>query len=339
MGGHRPGRQPASAAPYPRSAEYMRARKNQFLNSSVPLPCAGAVFTGRAFVVVRKPILRTPSSCQTRRHTPYPGGASATGGVYLRPALDRDQIREYNVAMGTQHWTADEDRLLGTMPDRELARSLGRSRDATIGRRRHLRIPPFSPHGRRWSRLEDELLGTMPDKRLARKFSRSAKTVTKHRLARGIPVFNPKQHHWTPADDKLLGERPEAQIALLLGISRMAVKHRRLRLGLPPLRGRKWTAPPPWRPGEDALLLGTASDRALASRLGRTISTVRRRRAQLGLQSPCHHWTPEEDALLGTMSDQALARRLGRRVKGVVARRRRLRIPAVSAGYAGDRTC
>ncbi len=229
-------------------------------------------------------------------------------------------------------WTSDEDRLLGTLPDRELAKRLSRSRDATIGRRRKLHIPPFSPHGRRWSRLEDELLGTMPDKKLARKFRRSAKTVTKHRIARGIPVFNPKQHYWTPTDDKLLRERPEAQIAQLLGISRMAVKHRRLRLGLPPLSGREWTAPRPWRPAEDALLQGTASDRALASRLGRAISNVRRRRAQLGLQSPCHHWTPKEDALLGKKSDQYVARRLGRTVKAVGARRRRLRIPAVSSG-------
>jgi hypothetical protein len=228
-------------------------------------------------------------------------------------------------------WTTDEDRLLGTLPDRELAKRLGRSRDATIARRRKLRIPPFSPHGHRWSPLEDELLGTMPDQRLARKFGRSVKTVIKHRIARGIPVFNPKQHRWTPADDKLLRERPEAQIAMLLGISRMAVKHRRIRLGLPPLSGRRVSAPRPWRPAEDALLQGTASDRALASRLGRPISSVRRRRAQLGLQSPCHHWTRKEDALLGKMSDQALAQRLGRTVKGVFARRRRLRIPAASA--------
>jgi hypothetical protein len=228
-------------------------------------------------------------------------------------------------------WTANEDRLLGTMPDRELAKRLGRSRDATIGRRRKLRISPFSPHGRRWSRLEDELLGTMSDRTLARKFERSAKTVSKHRIARGIPVFNPKKHHWTPSDDKLLRERPEAQIALLLGISRMAVKHRRLRLGLPPLSGREFTAPRPWGRAEDVLLGGTASDRALASRLGRAISNVRRRRAQLGLQSSFHHWTAKEDALLGKKPDQAVARRLGRTVNAVVTRRRRLRIPAASA--------
>ena len=55
-------------------------------------------------------------------------------------------------------WTADEDRLLGTMPDRDLARRLGRSRDATIERRRKLRILPFNPHGRRWSRIEFAVL-------------------------------------------------------------------------------------------------------------------------------------------------------------------------------------
>ena len=91
-------------------------------------------------------------------------------------------------------WTADEDRLLGTLPDRDLAKRLSRTRAATIERRRKLHIPPFSPHGRRWSRIEGELLGAMSDQQLARKFSRSVKTVTKHRIAKGIPVFNPQCH-------------------------------------------------------------------------------------------------------------------------------------------------
>jgi hypothetical protein len=62
--------------------------------------------------------------------------------------------------------TADEDRLLGTMTDRNVAQRLGRSRQAVAERRRKLRIPPFQPHRRPWSRLEEELLGTMPDARL-----------------------------------------------------------------------------------------------------------------------------------------------------------------------------
>ena len=75
-------------------------------------------------------------------------------------------------------------------------------------------------------------------------------------------------------------------------------------------------------------MLGTASDRELAHRLGRSISSVRLRRIELGRQTPFHHWTPETDALLGKMPDEAAAKRLGRKVSAVIARRRRLGILA-----------
>ena len=107
----------------------------------------------------------------------------------------------------------------------------------------------------------------------------------------------------------------------------MAVKHRRVRLGLPPRGRKKFTAPAPWLPNEDALL-GTASDLELARKLGRPIYNVRRRRIQLGLQSPFRHWDPRADALLGKMPDQAAARRLGRTVASVATRRKRLGIAA-----------
>jgi hypothetical protein len=74
---------------------------------------------------------------------------------------------EYNVTVGTEHWTADEDRLLGTMTDRDLAQRLGRSRGTIIKRRRKLRLAPFHPHTGLWSQAEEDLLGTMPDRRLA----------------------------------------------------------------------------------------------------------------------------------------------------------------------------
>jgi len=44
-------------------------------------------------------------------------------------------------------WTADEERLLGTLPDQALAERLGCSRQRVNERRRKLGIPPFRPHG------------------------------------------------------------------------------------------------------------------------------------------------------------------------------------------------
>ena len=129
-------------------------------------------------------------------------------------------------------WTAELERLLGTMPDETLAQRLGCSHQRISDRRRKLRIPSFGPARRRWSRVEDELLGTMPDKQFARKFNRPVGAVLQRRLTKHIPVFDRQRHLWTPADDKLLSERQDVQIALLLGISPTAVGRRRVRLGI-----------------------------------------------------------------------------------------------------------
>jgi len=133
-------------------------------------------------------------------------------------------------------WAADEERLLGTMTDQDLAQRLGRSRRAITERRRKLHIPLFRSRRRPWTQAEEELLGTMPDRRFAQKFKRSVRSVIVHRAAKGIPLLHRQKYRWTPADDKLLGARPDAQIAMLLGISRVAVSHRRQRLRIPARR-------------------------------------------------------------------------------------------------------
>jgi hypothetical protein len=130
--------------------------------------------------------------------------------VAFGPHLIEIRIWEHNLAMGTQHWTADEDRLLGTMTDRDAAKRLGRPRGTIYKRRRKLRLAPFRPYARLWHRVEDELLGTMPDGKLARRLKRSALSVAARRRDRHIPIFHSKKHQWTPTDDKLLSECPDA---------------------------------------------------------------------------------------------------------------------------------
>ena len=193
------------------------------------------------------------------------GAGTATHRTWRGRRLIEIRFWEYNGAVGTLHWTADEDRLLGTMPDRNLAQRLGRSPRTIIMRRRKLRLAPFRPPARHWSWAEEELLGTMPDRRLARRLNRSVQSVAARRRARHLPILHSKIYEWTPVDDKLLSERPDAQVAMLLGISRLAVQHRRLRLGIS-RPGRDYVRLRPWQPGEDALL-GTASDSEVARRL------------------------------------------------------------------------
>jgi hypothetical protein len=69
-------------------------------------------------------------------------------------------------------WTADENTLLGTMKDREVAEKTGRTELAVSSRRYILGVPAFTkraPQGEpfTWTPAKDRLLGTMPDGKLA----------------------------------------------------------------------------------------------------------------------------------------------------------------------------
>ena len=130
-------------------------------------------------------------------------------------------------------WTADEERLLGTMSDQDLAKGLSRTVRAIALRRHQLGIPKFHSRRRPWTQAEEALLGTIPDRRFARKFKRSVRSVIVHRCEKGSPLLKRQKHRWRPADDNLLGVRPDAEVALLLGITKLAVSRRRQRLGIP----------------------------------------------------------------------------------------------------------
>lgn len=80
-------------------------------------------------------------------------------------------------------------------------------------------------------------------------------------------------------------------------------------------------------------LVGTDSDRALASQFGISHGTVRSRRVALGKEPSKKHrphltWQDSEIALMGTMTDRDLAKQIGRERGAVTAKRLSLGIPA-----------
>jgi hypothetical protein len=87
-------------------------------------------------------------------------------------------------------YTPAEARLLGRMPDRDLAQKLGRS-EATVGaRRRLLRMQGFTPkHRKPWTAKEQAMLGTLSDGKLAAKLDRSVSDVTRRRWELAIPSY------------------------------------------------------------------------------------------------------------------------------------------------------
>jgi hypothetical protein len=91
-------------------------------------------------------------------------------------------------------WTAEEDAQLGTMPDRKLAKLLGRHKETIRERRSKLGIASFRKHGpstpsREWTPAEDALLGTMTDPELAARLGCTWRLVYNRRVKLGVASF------------------------------------------------------------------------------------------------------------------------------------------------------
>jgi hypothetical protein len=86
-----------------------------------------------------------------------------------------------------REWTADEIGLLGTKPDREVAREMNRTVIAVRIKRLKLGIAGAErPLQRPWSHAEDLLLGTFTDSELAKRLGRTIGSVASRRHGRGI---------------------------------------------------------------------------------------------------------------------------------------------------------
>ena len=178
-------------------------------------------------------------------------------------------------------WTPKEEKLLGTKPDREVARMLKRSVGAVIARRKLKGVPYVNPVLRPWTKAEIVLLGKLSDDEIARRRGRSLKSVQAKRQELGLFV-RPRSRPWTAREERLLGTRPDTELAAQLKRTRMDVYWHRKKLGIRPAverpPHREWTA-------EEDKLLGTESDAAVGRRLGRSAFSVQLRRLRLNLPS------------------------------------------------------
>jgi hypothetical protein len=220
----------------------------------------------------------------------------------------------------TIRWPPRLARLLGKLPDGEVARLAGVNFRTVANERKRRGIPPAHPLRPRvqWTEAMIALLGTAIDKDVAAELGIPLHCVVLKRLFEGIPPFGHstwrRRTFWTPRRLALLGTAPDAKIARRLGISTSAVSYRRRRLGIAPF------APLPPRPRWTRAmlrLLGLASDPAVATRLGLSARTVRRERRQRGIPPYERH----RDKLVRTAKLAAFLRR----PTGEVCRRAGLR--------------
>jgi hypothetical protein len=150
------------------------------------------------------------------------------GWSYNRIHTRRRQLAGGKVRKSQPEWTLEEDRLLGTKPDKALARKFARPVSAVRHRRWKKRIRVRKD----WRPADDRILGTRKDREVALLLGRTQSNVSWRRKKLGIP---PKAmpRRWTPKEEALLGSKPDKELARKFGRTVLAVGARRCELGLP----------------------------------------------------------------------------------------------------------
>src|SRR5205823_2260616 len=108
-------------------------------------------------------------------------------------------------------WTVEEDRLLGTRPDPEVARLLGRTAEAVRQRRSAFGIAPSHPKIRPWTELELKALGTKPDEELAAELGRTGKAIEGQRRILHIRKFG-SHYGWFSRGPRAVKHRPRTRL-------------------------------------------------------------------------------------------------------------------------------
>lgn len=183
-----------------------------------------------------------------------------------------------------RRWLRRDLRLLGKVPDQQIAQRLGCTGSTVAAKRQELGIPRYQPPHHGWDNRAISLLGTAPDARIAQILGKRLAAVTKERLRRKIPNWTPPVEaiDWSDKDAHL-GTAPDRLLAAEWGVSTAAVNCRRNFLGIEawgpePANKHNWT-------DDQLALLGTAPDRVVAAQIRLSAPTIGKKRRSLGIAS------------------------------------------------------
>jgi len=160
----------------------------------------------------------------------------------IRPCARQRRQARAGQARGARHhrqgghyglYTEAEERLLGKMPDAELAQRLGRTPFSIQARRIALGIAKYDAKLHQWTAAENALLGKMTDGEVAKRLGLTQSAVAHRRRRLRLPVRFAHRKPWTPEEDALLGTASDTEIALRLGRHCSTVCIRRQKLGIP----------------------------------------------------------------------------------------------------------
>jgi hypothetical protein len=165
---------------------------------------------------------------------------SETARMLRRSVFEvKSRAGELGIVRSLRQWTGAEERFLiansGVMPLPEIARSLGRTHGAVIGRLKRLGLTTTRTLAPLWKKREDVLLrrlyGTVPTEQIARQLGRSMNSVYARAAALDI-----SRRQWQPWEDaklrELFDQVPRSEISGLLGRSKQGVDRRITILGL-----------------------------------------------------------------------------------------------------------
>jgi hypothetical protein len=202
---------------------------------------------------------------------------------------------------------------LGRASDSRVAKELWISVDSVKGKRQALGIPATLENLPIERSDEVAALLRLPDTEVEHRTGLDRSTIQRLRGELGV-------------EENLLS-RPEASPVPSLGPDGSTARAWTPSAKGPAPSAAAWRAQYRWRP-EEIALLGSAPDKVIAARLGRTVKAVRTRRQMVGiLRRPYRAWQPHEIELLGTAPDVEIAARLDRSEWSVNTQRRKLGIP------------
>ena len=184
--------------------------------------------------------------------------------------------------------------MLGTKPDRHIARLMGISPQTISNKRRELGIPKHTKA--KWTPKLLAMLGRKTDVWLAAKLGVTSEAVLAKRRRMGIPAAGLARRE--PGILADLGKMPDAAVVKKHHgkVSAMTVWVMRRKMGIAACgnASHKWTK-------TELRLLGTNTDEAVGKRIGMSGGTVGNKRRELGIARhkrtkvvPMVKWTAEE---------------------------------------------
>jgi hypothetical protein len=189
----------------------------------------------------------------------------------------------HDASGGVITWTRAMIRDLSQLSDVAVAQRYDISTRSVLVKREMLQIPNCFVRARDaiWTPRRMALLGRRCDRDVAHDLGVTVSSVARQRRILGIPRKPPTVRDWaSPRIQRLLGRDTDAAVARRLGVSLRTVKLHRAAAGIPPYRDIRVG----WTPAMLARL-GQVEDHVIAAQMHVGTSTVRRKRAELGITS------------------------------------------------------